>query len=185
MTDAQLATYRSPWTEDFDGTSIHFRMMTPDDFKTVLRFANSLPESDLIYLRLDITDPGVVERWVENVRTGATTTIIAEENGRMAGYGSLHTDGPYWTRHHGEVRLMIAPAFRAKGIGHLLFRVLSEVARDKGLDRVVAQIPANQPRVREMLESLGFAPAALMTDWLKDRNGRTHDLVIMSKELRR
>lgn len=187
MATAAEPKRKYPWTKKFGPHTVTFRLMTPEDTesieKTVLRFANSLPASDLIYLRMDITQPEVVEEWMHNIRIGRTKTVLVEEDGIVVGYANLHKSPLQWTRHIGEVRVLISPKHRGIGLGEALFTELSALAKAEGLERVISHTPSGQPRVRTMLESLGFEAEALLTDWLMDRNNETHDLIIMSKDL--
>ena len=176
-----LATY--PLHKDFDKTAITFRLMTPKDESAMIDFSGTLPESDIIYLRMDITQPEVIEEWVNNIKIGRTITILVEEKGELIGYGSLHYNQLDWTRHIGEIRFLVDAKVRGLGVGRALMEQLAEIAEEKGLARVIVQIPATQPKVRKMVELLGYEPQALLTDWLKDRHNRPHDLIIMSKNL--
>lgn len=169
-----------PITQEFGDRSFSFRLMTDSDSAMLLKFANQLPEADLIFLRMDITQPEVVAEWVDNIGRAKTITLIVEEDGDMVAYGSIHYNQLQWTRHMGELRLMVSPKYRGLSVGRFLVNELFQLANELQLERVVVQIPSNQPRVRRMFEDLDFTPAALLTDWLKDRNNRTHDLIIMS-----
>jgi hypothetical protein len=42
---------------------------------------------------------------------------------------------------------------------------------------------ADQQGARRMLEPQGFKPEALLADWVKTRDGRHHDLVILARVL--
>ena len=63
-----------------DGRKFTIRLMEPGegDRSAVLKFAKDLSEDDLLYLRTDITDPAVVAQWADSLRSGHTTTILAE-----------------------------------------------------------------------------------------------------------
>ena len=176
-----------PWTKKFGDREITFRLLVPSDEqelkRAVLKFTNSLPASDLVFLRMDITQPEVIDEWLSNIKLGRTSTVIAEEHGEIVGYGNIHFSQAQWTNHIGEIRILVGDKIRGLGIGRTLANELGLIAKEQGLEKVVAHIPANQPRVRQMFVELGFEPAALLTDWLKDRNQRSHDLIIMAREL--
>jgi hypothetical protein len=72
-----------------DGTPVVLRLMTPGDAASIAAFARSLPEDDLLFLRMDITDPDAVAHWMRNLEAGLTTTVIAEAGGSIAGYAAL------------------------------------------------------------------------------------------------
>ncbi len=187
LKEAALPEFWYPVTEQIGRHPITFKLMRPQDEATVeqavLKFAQSLPAGDLVFLRMDITQPDVVREWVENILRGRTITVLAEENGEVVGYGNLHLSKLQWTRHIGEIRVLVGAKFRGLGVGERIVEELKKIAQELGLLRVVAHIASNQPRVRAMFERLDFHAEALLTDWLKDRNHQKHDLVIMSHEI--
>jgi L-amino acid N-acyltransferase YncA len=138
-----------------------------------------------VFLRVDITQPDVIHEWVENILSGRTLTVLVETGGAVVGYGNLHMRRLQWSRHIGEIRILVDPKYRGLGLGEYLVNDLMKLARENGLLRVVAHIGSEQPRVRAMFERLGFHAEALLTDWLMDRNHKKHDMVIMSHEIER
>ena len=169
-----------PWNEKIDGHEIVFRLMTPTDKENILELARRLSSEDLTFLRMEINKPQVVEEWVKNLQTGRTLTVLAEENGKVVGYASLHHNELLWTSHLGELRVLVDGQHRGTGIGRRLAQEIFHVAREMKLDRVIVQIPAGQARVRQMLEQVGFQSEAILPAWLKDPKGQLHDLLIMS-----
>lgn len=165
------------------GQSVHLRLMTTDDVDMMLDFSRGLDEEDLLFLRMDITSADVIEKWVASVETGQRVTVLAESNGRLMGYGSLNRKELTWTRHQGEIRVIIKPSERRTGLGSTLAQEIYHVARDLELTKIVAQMPVSQPGGRRLFESLGFKPEALLTDWVIDRQGMTHDLLVMSYDV--
>ncbi|HLZ69045.1 MAG TPA: GNAT family N-acetyltransferase [Dehalococcoidia bacterium] len=166
------------------GETLTLRLMRPDDRDAVLRFARALPADDLLFLRTDITDPAVVDEWVENLRRWRTRTVLAEPEGAgIAGYGSLHFNDANWTRHVGEIRLQVAPAFRGKGLGRQLAGAVFELARQLSLSKILARMTPDQQGARATFARLGFREEAVLQDWVIDRGGRTRDMLIMTLNL--
>ena len=60
-----------------DGGSVQVRMMSADDRDAVLAFAQSLPEEDLLFLRVDLTEPSVIDEWISNLESGSSTSLVA------------------------------------------------------------------------------------------------------------
>ena len=180
-------TERYPRNKKFGRHDISFRLMDPSHVdaldEALLRFTNSLPSSDLAFLRMDITQPEVVREWEHAIDNGRTITVLAYDGDEIVGYGNLHKSHIQWTSHIGEVRVLVGAKYRGAGLGQGLFHELIAIAGEHGLNRVIAHIPSGQPRVRVMLEDLDFEAEALLTDWLKDRTGHTHDLIIMSRDI--
>lgn len=176
-----------PKTEKFAGRNITFRELQPEDTEAagdaIYRFANNLPMSDLMFLRMDITQRQVVDEWMEDVREGTTKTLLVEEDGHSIGYGNLHLSRNHWTRHMGQIRVLVEPEFRGLGVGDAVIEELIKIAEDTHLHRLVGYMPADQPKVRQLFEGHGFRTIAILTDWLVDREGRSHDLVLMAREL--
>jgi L-amino acid N-acyltransferase YncA len=166
-----------------NNTPISLRLMTPADADRIVAFARALPEEDLLFLRGDITDPKIVARWVENLETGRTITVVAEASGDLAGYASLHYNQVAWQRHLGEVRMQVGARYRSQGLGRALAGEIFSIARDLGLRKVVAQMTASQKGAVATFERLGFHPEALLQDFVIDSAGRTHDRVVMSYDV--
>ena len=103
-----------------DGRRVSLRLMDAADKQRVLRFAQSLPPDDLLFLRTDITEPALIDEWIGNLEKGATVTVLAEIDGDMAGYASLHLEQARWTRRVGEIRVQVGVPYRGVGLGRQL-----------------------------------------------------------------
>jgi hypothetical protein len=171
-----------PWTDTIGGREIAFRLLTADDRDAVLAFGKALPEEVVIFLRMDLSDPKVIDEWIENVQRGRTCTVLALADETVVGYGSLHHDDLLWTRHMGELRVL---ANDNETDGNVLRQRLANevfhIAKELDLMRVVVHIPNDQRGLLTMFEKMGFKPEALLTDWLMTGNGRTHDLLVLSQ----
>lgn len=172
-----------PWQTTISELEITFRLMEISDRDGILTFARSLPDHDLLFLRIDITEPKVIDEWVENIDKGRTITVIAEGGGEILGYASLHRDDVSWRRHVGEIRVMLKPDLRGFGLGKIMANEVFAIAKDLGLQKVMVQMTTDQRGARGMVESLGFQPEALLADFVMARDGNTHDLLIMSYDV--
>lgn len=166
-----------------DNSSVTLRLMASDDADRVVAFARGLPVDDLLFLRLDITDPAVVDRWVENLEEGRTISIIAEAKGEMVGYVSLHYNEVAWQRHLGEIRMQVGQRYRSKGLGRRLAAEIFAVARDLGLRKITAQMTPDQKGAIATFQRLGFQAEALLQDFVIDRSGQTRDLMVMAHDV--
>ena len=84
---------------------------------------------------------------------------------------------------HREPRVIVAQSHRAKGLGAALAREIFQIAKEVGLRKVIARMPLRQEGARRMFERIGFHAEALLSDWVVDRNDRTHDLLVMSYDV--
>lgn len=180
---AQNTERTFPWTTQASDVEVTFRKMTRADRERVLEFTRSLPERNLLFLRIDITRSEVVDQWLHNIEEGRTVTILAEDAGVLIGYCSLHRSEILWARHLGEIRLLVGPNYRGKGIGSLLARQVFEIAQGTDLLKLVVNMMSTQRDAQSLFHNLGFIPEAMLHDWAIDRAGRTHDLIIMSREV--
>ncbi|MDO8615786.1 MAG: GNAT family N-acetyltransferase [Dehalococcoidia bacterium] len=183
MSEASTVRRTYPWGTTINGTQVKFRLMTPADSDAILEFARTLPAEDLMFLRTDITQPETVKNWMNYIKTGRTISIMAEVEGKIAGYASIHLNDALWTRHVAELRVLVGLDFRGLGLGKRLTNEGFGIAKDLGLRKITAQMSTDQRSARGVFEHLGFRPEALLADHVMSRDGQTHDLLIMSYDV--
>ncbi len=166
-----------------DGQTYTLRLMTGKDKKAMLKFAKSLPEDDLLFLAIDITNEDAVDNWIENIEKQRLHTILVEADGKLVGHGSLIHEEQVWTRHIGGMILLLGRETRGKGLGNILAGELFGYAEEIGLRKIMARMASEQRGAIQIFEKLGFKAEALLTDCVIDRNDKTHDLIIMSYDV--
>lgn len=165
------------------GQSIALHRLTEQEIDRVTTFARALEAEDLLFLRADLTNRKVIEAFVIEQEDDSRVTLLAEENGEVIGYGSLVRRRTDWMRHIAEIRVITSNQARGQGLGALMVRELSTVAEKLGITKLVAQMVREQEGARKMFEKQGFTAEALLPDWVIDRNGRTRDLVLMTRDV--
>jgi RimJ/RimL family protein N-acetyltransferase len=183
MTSKRASKRSYPWATTVKGNKVAIRLMTAEDGEELLAFARSLPERDLLFLSVDITRLEIVEGWVRRIEEGRTFTVMAEADGKLVGHGTLYLSELSWTRHMGEIQLLINPRYRGGGLGHLLANEVFTIAQGLGLQKIIARMAADQRGALQVFERLGFKAEALLADFVIDRDGRTHDLIVMSHDI--
>ena len=109
---------RYPRTVDIKDGTVTLEMMTPAAEAEVLAFAKTLPSHDLLFLRRDITEPKVLSAWAQQLETGEITSLLARnEAGEMLGCTAVVRDELSWSPHVGELRVLVAPAGKDRGLG--------------------------------------------------------------------
>jgi L-amino acid N-acyltransferase YncA len=166
-----------------DGAAIEIRNMTIEDREAVLSFAQGLAEDDLLFLRSDITQPDVVDDWMRNIEAGRSTSLAAYDSEGLIGYASVHRNPAPWTRRVGELRVNVNQAYRARGLGKNLISEIFSVARGLELQKLMANMTADQHGAQAAFRRIGFVPEAVLADYVEDRNGMPRDLVIMSFDI--
>jgi len=162
----------------FDG-----RVMTADDVEGVLAFARGLDPDDLLFLRVNITERRVVERWAHLIETGRTHTVLALEGGTVVGEATLLHNTPTWTRHIGEIRMQVAPAARGCGLARVLADETEWIARQLQLKLLTARMTLDQAAAQAVFRQLGFQREAVLWDYVMTADGKTHDLLVATKRL--
>ena len=76
-----------------------------------------------------------------------------------------------WSSHVGELRVIVDPEHRGRGIGKALTRRAMLEALELGLTKMVIEVIADQESRVEMFRALGFVPEALLTDHVRDQSG--------------
>ncbi len=166
-----------------DGGQVELREMTADDRDAVLAFARRLPEDDLLFLRVDITDPAVVDEWVANIAGGHSSSLLAYDGDKMVGYATVHRNRARWTRRVGEIRVNVSPNYRGRGLGKLLTAEIFDVARKLGLKKLMANMTSDQRGAQAAFRRLGFIVEALLADYVEDRDGTARDMIVMSYDV--
>jgi RimJ/RimL family protein N-acetyltransferase len=154
--------------------------MSADDAPALLEFYRSLPQEDLLYLRDDVTKPASMNRWVETIESEQGWHLLAGYEGRIIADGELDHQFYGWSRHVGEMRIVVDPSFRGSGLSMLIAQEVLAQAADEGLHKVMVQMMVDQHSALHLFKKLGFRHEAILTEHVQDQHGQLRDLVIMA-----
>jgi len=160
--------------------AIEIRTMTAADAPAVLEFARALPAHDLLFLPRDITHPKVLDAWVNELERGTMTSLLAVRDAAVLGCATVVYDPLSWSPHVAELRVVVAAAARGAGIGRRLMEAGFAAALPLGIEKLIAQMTVDQHAAIATFESMGYRAEALLRDHVRDRDGTTHDIVILS-----
>ena len=164
--------------------SHRIRRFRPDDRDRVAAFAQALPPHDLLFLGRDLSHPRVIEAWLQAIGDGWIDSLIAvdidAEDEPVVATAALVRDPLGWSAHVGEVRLLVSAERRGAGLGRDLLEGIFAIARAHGLAKLSARMTVDQTGAIALFESLGFRAEALLKDEVRGRDGRSHDLAILS-----
>lgn len=134
-----------------------------------------LPEQDLTFIKENVV-PAAVAGWIE--RPGRRWVEV-DDAGTILGFVAvLPLAG--WSDHVGELRLVVDPAARGRGVGRTLAQHAQRSSLRAGLLKIVVELSAEQERTIEMFLGLGFTGEALLRDHFRDRAGDLQDLVMLA-----
>ena len=174
---------RYPRTQEIKGGDVSLDLMTPEMEAEVLTFANTLDPHDLLFLRRDITQPKVLSAWSKQLETGEITSLIARSDGQMLGCTAVVRDERSWSPHVGELRVLVSPAGKERGLGRLLIQESFLIALSLKLQKLTAHMTVDQTGAINVFEEMGFKPEALLKDQVMDQAGEKHDIVILSHDV--
>ncbi|WP_454906303.1 N-acetyltransferase family protein [Variovorax gossypii] len=183
VSDSFSRTY--PRTVTSSEGNIVLRLMTADDAPAVLAFAHALPAHDLLFLPRDITQPKVMNAWVRAIERGDIDSVLAVRDAAVLGCAAVIRDPHSWSSHVAELRVLAAPEQRGSGLGQRLAREACALAIERGAEKLVARMTVDQRSAIAVFQALGFRPEALLSKHVKDWQGVTHDLVVLSHDVAR
>jgi L-amino acid N-acyltransferase YncA len=174
-----------PRTIELGGEPLDLRFMRAGDEAAVAAFARNLPSHDLLFLPRDITHAKVLAAWVHELERGALTTLLALRGEDVVGCATIARDPLSWSPHVAELRVVVAPGERGKGLGRVLSTGAGELAVQSGVEKLVAHMTPDQIGAVTVFETMGFRAEALLRDHVRDAEGSKHDLVILSLDVDR
>ena len=177
-----LAAFPKTWILE-DGSKVTVRPMVKQDRDRLALFFKRIGEDEMRLLKDDVTDMRVIDRWIETLNYDRVLPLVVEANGRIIADASLHRRKGGWRRHLGGVRVVVDPALRHKGLASKLIDELTDIARTEGLDRLYAEIPADDKAAIDVFEPRGFKRVALFERNILDRAGKYHDLAVYHLDL--
>jgi ribosomal protein S18 acetylase RimI-like enzyme len=171
-----------PRESRFGGRTVTFRSLRSEDKELFKNFIRSLPRKDNYYLMVDVYDDQAIDRWMNRVESGEIIGVIALDGNQMIGYCNLHTNNLPWTRHVADVRMSVSVAHRSRGVGTALASEAFAIGWARGLQKLLARMASGQLGALKLFHSLGFRTQAILTGCVKNENGVTENLVIMSHD---
>jgi L-amino acid N-acyltransferase YncA len=163
-----------------DGTEVTIRPFAPQDIDRLMEFYGALPEEDRKYLKFDVTDRKAVAKRLRRVETGDDIRIVAVHGGLIVASGALELSGEAWSKHQGEIRVIVARPFQKRGLGMIMIRELYFIAVQNQIQKIVARMMRPQVGAQKIFRRLGFREDSLMPDFVKDIQGSAQDLIIMT-----
>lgn len=150
------------------------------DSHALERFVIDLPTHDLLFLARDLRHPKVIAAWVDAVDAGEIASFVALAGERIVATTANIRDPLSWSAHVCEIRLLVLPEARGRGIGRALLARAMERAVGDGASKLVARMTPDQTAAITLFEESGFRGEALLANHVRDDAGMLHDLAILS-----
>jgi L-amino acid N-acyltransferase YncA len=165
-----------------DCTESLIRPLQKEDEPLLRQFYSEISEDDRWYMRFDVRDPAVIRSWVQNPED--VFSIVAICAGRIVAHARLHLHKYGCYHHQGRLRILVKPEYRQKRLGSWMLLDLIHAAMEKGLRELRADFVVGvEDAAVESAYKLDFFKKAVLEDFVIDRQGQLHDLMIMTKRL--
>jgi GNAT superfamily N-acetyltransferase len=163
-----------------NGTSVEFKPMEQSDGNKVLEFFLKIPEDDRYFLKDDVTSPRVIEGWCGHMDYDRALPILAWDGDDIVGDAVLIRSRMGARRSIGEVRVVVHPDWRNRGLGSAMIRQLCDIAADADLEKIVMELVGDRDvDAITAAERLGFLRSAVLSEYFSDQRGHKHDLIVM------
>jgi len=165
-----------------DETKVFVRPELPTDTEMLWEMFSTLSVESLHFLVLPFTRERV-EHWTSNINYDKILPILAlaKENNktRIVAAASLGFSEADAFRHKAEFGITVHDSFQNKGLGTTLTKYMLEIARRKGLRKVLLKVITENSRAIHVYEKCGFKVEARLE---KENlvNGKYYDDYIMS-----
>ncbi|MCY1358338.1 Acetyltransferase (GNAT) family protein [compost metagenome] len=178
----QNAQRKYPRTLSIDDRTVEIRPLLPDDGLVLNAFIQAVPVHDRLFVPRDLGHPKVIAAWLSALGNGVTS-LAAFVDGEMIGCSAVVSDALSWSAHVGDLRVLVRPSWQGRGLGRALIQESFKLALGMGLEKLTVQMTVDQSSAIAAFERLGFQPESVLRNHVKDLDGRTHDLALLSLEV--
>jgi ribosomal protein S18 acetylase RimI-like enzyme len=152
------------------------RRLAPGDEAALEAFLAAVPSGDRTFMKEDLEDPSAARAWISDT---VSTRAVAAEDDEIVGLVAV-IPGVGWSSHVADLRLVVHPGHRRRGLGSELARWAVLEATRMGFRKLVVEVVAEQEAAVAMFQGLGFEGEALLTDHIRDRDGNLRDLLLLA-----
>lgn len=150
-----------PSAEEFDavlkdGTPLRVRPLRADDAPRLLELYHKLSHESLYFRFFAVPQPDPEKAaYLADVDYVDQFALLAEDAGGIVATARYHRDAA--RPDHAEVAFTVADAMQGKGIGKILFRRLTDIARARGVGFFDAEVLRGNERMIRVFEGSGLA----------------------------
>ncbi len=166
-----------------DNTRLVCRPAEIDDFRKLEKFFFSVPAIDWQIFKDDAVREEKMEHWLIDTLKKKLVQLVVLKQDTIIGFGTLQTDDSYW-QNTAEIKIIVAPKHRRKGIGARLFDLLLSEGLENGMQKLVIRYASDNKGIMRLLENYGFDSEITLSYFLKDKENKMQkDLVVSSLDI--
>ncbi len=163
-----------------DGSKVTLQPMEAGDCSRVADLFRRIPEDERFFLKDDVASAEVIKGWADHLDYDRALPLLALDGDRVVANAVLIRYRGGYRQHKAEIRVVIDPQYRGKGLGVALITELTDIAWDAELEHVEFQlIPGLQDAAIAAAEYAGALRIGTLPESVKDSHGNLHDLVVL------
>ena len=155
---------------------MQIRELQTNDEDALRDFFDRIPSDDRTFFKEDLDEPEVLRRWIDDERG---VRLVGSDDGRLVAIAAVWP-GIGRSGHVGHLLLVVSTDHRRRGVGRAMARSALLGALRRGMWKISVEVVSVQQETIDMFLSLGFTPEALLRDQLRDADGETQDIVVLS-----
>jgi|SRR5688572_30241705 GNAT superfamily N-acetyltransferase len=162
------------------GPPITLRPMVPQDVEALLAFFRRIPDNERYFLKDDVVSEATVNGWAEQLDYDRALPLLALDGDRICADGVLIRHRGDARSHYAEVRVVVDPEYRQRGLGTALLRELIDIAWDAELESVQGEFVRDiQEDALQAVKAFGGTEVGTIRDAVRDHDNVPHDVVLL------
>lgn len=160
-------------------SEFELRPLTADHRRAAAEFASKIPSGDRAFVDRSLLSQVSVAGWTQRSNARRTGAFIDDD---MVAILTVNPR-PGWMSKVGELRLVVLPEARGRGIAKALADRAADIAIEMELNKLSVEVLERLDAVIAMFVGIGFEREATLRDHVIDGEGRPGNLCILSKFL--
>jgi L-amino acid N-acyltransferase YncA len=156
------------------------RIIKKHDLEELARLFQDTSAAEVRFLKFDVKATRLVEAWLAGLNYRHVLPLVAvdlEEHRFLA--GALLKRGKHTAGHTAEVQLLVPGPYRDLGLDAIFLEELISLASQSDLQLLKAEVAVEDQHAIRTFRDQGFKIRAAMDDFFLDRQGVTHDVVLL------
>ncbi len=154
------------------------------EYKEYYDFLHRLSERDKQYLKYNVDNEKFVKERVSTIDKGTRVSIVAwNKDNQIVGSSTVYWSNFGWKSHIGKIRLIVDSNYRHTGLAHYLAQLIFFKSQNLHLSKLQVEMMGEQKKAFQIFESLGFIKEAVLKNFIIDRHGEKHDMILMTADL--